>query len=396
MAGLLIKVAADEVAAWYDQQTQQLNLRAVGQAPPNIVDIHFERRPSSDVLTYALVGRQGFGIPDPLKPYEIVNHIRMGQPLETHLIIATADFPLGKFYPIEYVVYASSSEDPAPKGLAASEAPDGPKILPMSDDDVHVLKDHEFKIVFPSHVENHGSVSMTYDDHFVQLVDAGIRGPNIEWKFKALALTIPKSTTIALYVAPNGGRPSMYRVTYNVYIAEVNHQGALESNASKEMESFLAFVKADFEEVKRAYPHAQVYRVTAKPSASIGVKDPKLLTKLTLECDIGDRKLTIQESIGWGYWTKPKVITKNLADVAPFPWRDSLMSIEKADQLIKDAGWKTQYTEVRLEKFISPTLPEQPYYVFEMVQLWGGPSKIFVGTGDEKVIPCPEVWSSEA
>lgn len=390
MAGLFIKIAADELAAWYDHQTHRLNLRAVGQARPNIVDIHFESRPSADVLAYALVGRQGVGIPDPLKPYEIVKHIRMCPPLEDYVVIATANFPMGKSYPINMVVL-SSSEDSAPKRLATSEASDGPKILPISDDNVHVLKDNDFKIVFPSHVENYGSISMTYDDHFVQLVDAGIRGSNIEWKFKALALTIPRSTTIALYIVPNGGLPSMYRVTYNVYIAEVMHQGALERNASNEIESFLAFVKVGIDEVKRAYHDAQLYRVTAEPCASIEINDPKLLTKLTLECDIGDKKLNIQESISCGEWTSPKVIAKHLGDVAPFPWKDSLMSIEKADQLMKDAGWKTNYTEVKLEKFISPTLPDQPYYVFEMVQLWGGPSKIFVGSDDGKVIVYPEM-----
>lgn len=312
-----------------------------------------------------------------------------------YVVIATAEFPQGKNYPIEYVS-ASSSDKPAPKGLAASEASDGPKIQSISNDDVHVLKETEFKIVFPDHVENHGSVSMTYDEHFVQLVDAGIRGPNIEWKFKALALTLPESTTIALYVVPNGGLPSMYRVTYNVYIAEVIHQGALERSASDEIESFLAFIKVGIDQVKQAYPDAQLYRVTAKPSASIEVNDPKLLTELTLECDIGDNKLTLQESVGWGSWTNPKVIVKRLADVAPFPWKDSLMSIEKADQLMKKAGWKTDYTAVKLEKFISPTLLDQPYYVFEVVQIWGGPSKIFVGTDDGEVIPYPEIWSSKA
>ena len=395
MAGLLIDVPADELAAWYDQQTHQLNLRAVGKVGPNIVNIRFKERPSADALSYALVGRQVFGIPDPLKPYEIVDHIPMGPPLVDHLIIATANFPQGKIVYINPVAL-SSSGDLAPKGLAVSEASDGPKILPISDDDIHVLKDTEFKIVFPSHTEHHGSVSMTYDDHFVQLVDAGIRGPNIEWKFKALALTIPKSTTIALYVVPNGGLPSIYRVTYNVYIAEVIHQGALKQVASNEIESFLAFVKVGIDEVKRAYPDAQLYRVTAKPSASIQVNDPKLLTKLTLECDIGDTKLTIQESISWGVWTNPKVIVKTLGDVVPFPWKDSLMSIEKADQLMKDAGWKTDYTAVKLENFISPTLPNQPYYVFEMVQLWGGPSLIFVGTNDGEVIPYPEIEVSKA
>ena len=395
MASLLTDVAADEVAAWYDTQTHQLNLKAVGQAPPNIVNIHFEKRPSTEVLSYALVGRQGVGIPDPLKPYDIVDHIPMGPPLEKYLVIATANFPLGKLYPIG-MISASSSKDPAPKGLAASEASDGPKILSLSDDDVHVLKDREFNIVFPSHVENHGSISMTYDDHFVQLKDAGIRGPNIEWKFKALALTYPKFTTIALYVVPNGGLPSMYRVTYNVSIADVIHQGALEGNASNEIESFLAFVKTGIDEVKRTYPDAQIYRVTAKPSASIAINNPKLLAKLTLECDIGDKKLTIQESITWGEWTNPKVIVKQLGDVAPFPWKDGLMSIEEADQLMKDAGYKTDYTEVKLENFISPTLPDQPYYIFELVQLWGGPSKIFVGLDDGKVIPYPEIVPSKA
>ena len=395
MAGLPIDVAADHVAAWYDVQTHQLNLRAEGNVGPNIVDIRFEQRPSADVLMYALVGRHVYGIPDPLEPYTIVDHIPMGPPLFKHLIIATAEFPQGKIYPIDFISL-SSSGDPAPKGLAASEASDGPKILPISDDDIHVLKNTEFKLVFPSHTEHHGSVSMTYDDHFVQLVDAGIRGPNVEWKFKALALTIPNSTTIALYVVPNGGLPSMYRVTYNVYIAEVIHQGALEQVASNEIESFLAFVKVGIDEVKREYPDAQLYRVTAKPSASIQVNNPKLLTKLTLECDIGDKKLTIQESISWGVWTRPKVIVKHLADVVPFPWKDSLMSIEKADQLMKDAGWKTDYTGVKLENFISPTLPDQPYYVFEMVPLWGGPSLIFVGTDDGKVTPYPEIESSKA
>ena len=395
MAGLLINVPADEVEAWYDQQTHTLNLRAVGKVGPNIVNIRFEERYSVDALSYALVGRHVYGIPDPLKPYEIVDHIPMGPPLVDHLIIATANFPRGKIVPIVPVTL-SSSGDLAPKGLAVSEASDGPKILPISDDDIHVLKDKVFKIVFPSHTEHHGSVSMTYDDHFVQLVDAGIRGPNIEWKFKALALTSPNSTTIALYVVPNGGLPSMYRVTYNVYIAEVIHQGGLKQVASNEIESFLAFVKVGIDEVKRAYPDAQLYRVTAKPSASIQVNDPKLLTKLTLECDIGDEKLTIQESISWGVWTNPKVIVKTLGDVVPFPWKDSLMSIEKADQLMKDAGWKTDYTAVKLENFISPTLPNQPYYVFEMVQLWGGPSLIFVGTNDGEVIPYPETEVSKA
>ena len=395
MAGLLIDVPADEVAAWYDQQTHQLNLRAVGKVGPNIVDIHFERRPSADVLHYALVGRHVFGIPDPIEPYKVVDHIPMGPPLVDHLFIATANFPQGIICYIEMIA-STSKGDLAPKGLAVSDASGGLKMLPISDDDINVLKDTEFKIVFPSHTEHHGSVSMTYDDHFVQLVDAGIRGPNIEWKFKALALTIPKSTTIALYVVPNGGLPSIYRVTYNVYIAEVIPQGGLKQVASNEIESFLAFVKVGIDEVKRAYPDAQLYRVTAKPSASIQVNDPKLLTKLTLECDIGDEKLTIQESISWGVWTNPKVIVKTLGDVVPFPWKDSLMSIEKADQLMKDAGWKTDYTAVKLENFISPTLPNQPYYVFEMVQLWGGPSLIFVGTNDGEVIPYPEIEVSKA
>lgn len=121
------------------------------------------------------------------------------------------------------------------------------------------------------------------------------------------------------------------------------------------------------------------------------VDNPLPLTKLTLECKVDNIKLARLRSLSWGVRGPVKMITKLWDDVAPTPWTDHMMEVVEADKLLKDAGWNGAYTRVSLQKPVTPKLPSQPYYIFAMVQLLGGRSRVFVGLDDGKVIPDGQV-----
>ncbi len=388
MSGVLVLVKANEIYVWYDSQRSSLRLKAKGERHPNITDIHFERKPIYNGLRFDLVGRHYPGIMDPPVSYEAINPFPMAPPLPEEVFIATSDQPNGAPYPIHFVEYENKPE--LGSSVNSQITPSVSQISVLSGEDINAIVGRTFRITYPSHVDNRGTISIHFDEQFVQLVDAGIDDTNVFWTLKALQPTWPRSTQVTLYLAPNGLAPSIYGKVYQVYIPEIempSDEALVEGQSDRLTWSFIAFVKSGLDKVQKTYPEAQIHRVIAEPRVQMKVDNPLPLTKLTLECKVDNMKLARLRSLSWGLWSPVNIINKLWDDVAPTPWNDHMMDIVEADKLLKDAGWKGAYTRVTLQKPITPKLPSQPYYIFAMVQLLGGPSRVFVGLDGGKVIP---------
>ena len=387
MSGVLVLVKANKISVWYDSQRSNLILHAEGERQPNITDIHFERKPISIGLRFDLVGRHFPGAMEPPVLYEATNPFLMAPPLLEEAFIATSDQPAGAPYPISVIAFENKPE----LGPSVNfQTPSASQISMLGGEDINAIVDRTFRITHPSHVEKRGSISIDLDEQFVQLVDAGIDDTNVFWTLKALQPTWPSPTQVTLYVVPTGLVPSIYRKVYNVYIAEIGippDVALVEGHSDRLTWSFIAFVKSGLDKVQQTYPAAQIHRVIAEPRVPMKVDNPLPLTKLTLECQVDKWKLARLHSLTWGVWGPVKMISRLWDDVVPTPWTDHMMDVVEADKLLKDAGWKGAYTRVTLQKPVTPKLPSQPYYTFTMVQLLGGPSRIFVGLDDGKVIP---------
>ena len=157
------------------------------------------------------------------------------------------------------------------------------------------------------------------------------------------------------------------------------------------IEPFIAIVFSGLDYVKKTYPSATVHRVTAKPPFPEACNSPLQLSQLRLECDIGDRKLAVLSTRIWGEWLPFVVEDKKFDDVAPTQWKDPMMDALEADERMKNAGYNGPYTSMVLETPIRPFGVLQAYYIFEMVQLPGGPSNVYVGLNDKTVTTSGQV-----
>lgn len=407
MSGTLGPINAKILDAWYDSLTHRLCLRAEGEVQPETFDIHFKRERWYGGLKFTLVGRT-YAVMGPPQSFDIINHFTMARPRVSDVIVVTADDPHGKIAPIHFVVPNAPPSPPEGgkevSALASAEGK-GPQALIVNDEDIHTIAGHTFQIKRGAEVDDqHGSIHEDHDDNFVELQTSGIQGKDIVWTFKAKRIT--ENTPIHLWISSTH---FVYPEVYNVHIglggevitSQVNdHTKSLGTSGDDKapnsglVEPFIIFVMVGLDIVKKDYPAAQIHRVTAKPAFPMECISTFQLVNLTLTCEIGDRNLAKLTSKTWGEWNSYFITTKLMDDVAPTPWTDHMMDAIEADKLMKAAGLKGPYTSMDLEKPAMPlktpsggTFPSQPYYIFEMVVIPGGPSEVYVGLDDKKVYP---------
>ncbi|KAK4697901.1 hypothetical protein P7C71_g235, partial [Lecanoromycetidae sp. Uapishka_2] len=399
MSGTLQPIPADSLAALYDTNAKSLILTAEGEAQPLTFDIKFLHKPFFGGLLFELVGRT-LAVEGGKKKYPPVdNPFPMAAPIVPNVIIITANNPHGQVVPIHFtgLTPPSNDKDSAPSGDGVG--PQLPIIKTLGDEVIHVINGKTFKIHFPSEVPTYGSINEDHDDHFLQLQTAGIQDKDISWTFKAIQFT-KTPTQISLFIS-GGIAQFVYRKVYTVYVdlgAEVtiqsDHKGKEKGNEDF-LEPFITFVYTGLRIVQEQYPSAQIYVVDAKSPLGFPVTSPVQLVDLKLECDIGNQKLAVLSSQTWGQWGPISIIRKGLGDKDDIPWKENMMDILDADKLMKAEGIKQGYYSAVLEKPVQPEFPVQPYYVFHMVQLPGGPSQVFVGLDDKKVYPYGQVLSPE-
>ena len=375
-------IDAKELNAWYVIGTKQLCLYALGEVQPITVDIQFKEDVCFGGIMYSLLDRC-YAVMGDKTEYKKHASFTRARPNVGEVYIITEAHPKGITVPIHVVGTELPLNEGIPTTTLAKQEPKAPQKSLLDDEYIYTIDGETFKIQYPAEIgDQYGSIHAGYDNNFVQLEDAGIQAKNIFWVFKAQRMT--NNTQITLTIS-GGIKPIEYQKVYNVSIGSLGIPPM--SPPIWIPEPFLARVQSGFREVRKQYPEAKIHRVTAKPPFPQACTNPGQLDYLRLECDVGGGKLAITSSKFNNGWTPCIIVPKLFDDVASFTLEDIKMDPFTADELMKDAGFKESYTAMKLEKTIYPDFVSQLYYIFEMTELPGGPSLVYVGVDDKRVIP---------
>ncbi|KAF8242767.1 hypothetical protein K440DRAFT_664529 [Wilcoxina mikolae CBS 423.85] len=213
--GFLEPIPAEFLSASYDPEDQTLRLYASGEALNFTADIYFERVPWLGGLKYELVGwvgPRGQGT----RPYEVENEfkIRLTNPYGD-VLIATANYPDGKLVPIHPLAEKDRFPPTGIEKLLDGVRPANvPEVTTKNSIHLNEIINVPFEIVELADVPPRGSVNITFDPVFLDMMNARIDDRNIVWKFHP-----SKGGTTQIIVTIHGGEATfIVQKTYDVNI----------------------------------------------------------------------------------------------------------------------------------------------------------------------------------
>jgi hypothetical protein len=222
--GFLGLVPADKVTATYLVQKRQLVLQAAGTVPCVTTGIKFERVPFFvGGLKFTLEGWTG-PLTGETEQYNIETSFSIQLPNRAtpsnNILVETANHPDGLEVPIvfdPFTIISKPTPDPAPAAPTKADEPITPApstFLAVPDEQVNALWKESFTIKQFAQVAETGYVKVKFDDKFLVLLSAGIKGSDIVWTFNSLQMGFTQ-----VIVEFNESASTFHQSkTYNVHI----------------------------------------------------------------------------------------------------------------------------------------------------------------------------------
>jgi hypothetical protein len=213
--GFLGPIPANKLAAVYNTATHELILSASGEVREFATGFHFTRKSLMGGLEFSLMAWSG-PIGQKMQPYSFQQSFPITLPSRVFpsgtVTIITSNHPHGLVVPIHFTGLQPHEQSAQ---YAAAPAP-APATSPVSADAVaatgiipgqtrlNVLFKTQFNIRASAHVPAMGSVNISFDKKYVQLVNTSIQGNDIVWTFFAnemgnTPVTVTTSGGIATY-----------------------------------------------------------------------------------------------------------------------------------------------------------------------------------------------------
>lgn len=362
MSNNIYPLPANELAAVYEIDTQELILSAKGNSQPITSDVKFARMPWMGGLKFELQGRV-LAVMGPPKPYEKVCRFKMPRPTVADVIIVYAGDLHGKPVPIRFTGFIPPSNDTDSSKETTAEFPKPPQTLTDGNEHISVINGHSFKINCASEVPRFGSIEMDYDNKYLQLQTAGIQDKDIVWTFKGLQ---PTPDTQVIVLISGGIAQYLIKKVYNVFIGLAS-EGAVELSDSGYIPKFLKRASEGETQITSSYPDAKLHRVDTSAPHGLGVSNPEELSNMTVTCKLKNGDFATVTAIGYTRFGPVKVIRGALDDLQPLPSASSIpMDADKADHLMKAQGWTALYNRLSLTFSILPGINTEPCYTFDM------------------------------
>jgi hypothetical protein len=219
--GFLSLIPADQVTATYFVQKRQLVLQASGTVPWVTTGIKFEPVPFFvGGLKYTLEGWTG-PLTEETEQYTIESSFTIQLPNRAtpsgSLIVETANHPDGLVVPIVFdgIIIVKQTQGTVPPVVAQEPTtPAPPTFLVLPDEQVNALWKESFTIKQSAQVAETGYVNVKFDDKFLVLLSAGIKGSDIVWTFNSLQMGFTQ-----VIVEFNESASTFHQSkTYNVHI----------------------------------------------------------------------------------------------------------------------------------------------------------------------------------
>ncbi|KAL2044163.1 hypothetical protein N7G274_002868 [Stereocaulon virgatum] len=402
MSNNIYPLPADELAALYEINTQELILSAKGKSQPMTSDVKFVRTPWMGGLKFELEGRV-LAVMGPPEPYEISLRFKMPPPTVADVIIVYAGYPQGKPVPIHFTGFVSPNNDTNSQQIfkeITAEPPKPPQTLTDDNQHISVINGHSFTIKYASEVPRFGSIKMGFDNKYLQLESAGIQDKDIVWTFKGLQPTPDTQVTILVF---GGIAQYLIKKVYNVLVGLAS-ESAVKLSDNGYIPRFLQRASEGESKITSSYPDAELHGVLASAPHGLGVSHPEELSNMTVTCKLKNGNLATVGAIGYTRFGPVIVKPGPVDDLKPLPPASSIpMEADKADSLMKAQGWKALYNGLSLTFSILPGVDREPCYTFDMA--YGltldtvTPTQVRVGVNTGNVTPIgllnsPDVASS--
>ena len=376
---------ADDIAALYNTETQELVLSATLELQPVTSNIQFRRDKWMGGLKFELEGRV-LRVAGKTEQYHYEQRFKMPPPIDPDVIVVYAGDLHGKLIPIRFKEVISIKKEGS-EASAKQESPKPPQTLALENEEINVINGRTFTIHVASEVPRLGSINMDHDPKYLDLLTAGIRDKDIYWTFKALQLT--SDTQIRLFFS-GGIAQYVYQKVYDVFIGlgdgpvvELTKDGLIPPPGER--------VERGINKIKEKYPDAQLHDVDYRPPVPRPCDNPYELSSLTVYCQVNSGKQFASVStVGYGPYGPIELRERPLDDRQNIEWPVKI-DITEADELMKKAGFKEPYTGATLDFSILPSGDKEPNYTFSMTMLPGGPTEVRVGVNDGKVTPFGQV-----
>ncbi|KAH0536618.1 hypothetical protein FGG08_006529 [Glutinoglossum americanum] len=381
--GFLQLIPADTLSALYDTREQVLILGANGNLQDFTSEPSFKRLPLPGGLKFELEGWVG-PLTGKTSPYTVSQKFRIPLPNRAtpsdFVIIVDQNHPKG--IPVKILFTGLSEPSPGPEASqvtavettpasAEVDTSDSNQILISGEVNINVLYKESFQIKEAASVPSQGRVLIKFDPSFIELQDASIQDKDIVWTLNSL-----QTGRTQVIVTIEGGI-AQFHITkiYDVFVFIPFTRPPLDD----EIQTFTSRVNVAINRIKEQYPDAQLNSVEGTPASPGGVTSPNEITNLLVICQADNGTATI-ESTGWDEWGPVQYDAQPLLGNNNIPWPIEMDAI-RADQILKEGGFKGPYLSMSLRWPLSPD-KEEPYYIFTMVD---GPV-VFVGVNSGKVI----------
>lgn len=220
--GFLEYIPAEKLRATYNTESQILTLYAEGKVLQFTGGIDFSQQIVPGLFKFDLQGWVGplTGRTVEYKREKEFN-IAIPAPIKSVIIVDANNYPDGQHVPIHY---EPSSAVDGPKHTAAKLSSEN-KIEQVEPSSVTPEKEHLIELLntpFPikeskKTASSSGSISTKFDDSYLKLTNAAIKGDNIVWTFDPI-----KVGTTQVVVVEYGGIPFYVSMkTYDIEIRDV-------------------------------------------------------------------------------------------------------------------------------------------------------------------------------
>ncbi|WQF85993.1 hypothetical protein CDEST_11007 [Colletotrichum destructivum] len=398
----LSPVPADKLFALYDNKKKTLSLSAEGKAVHITTDIQFKRLPFLGGLLFELQGWVG-PVTQGDQPYSITDSFDVDLPSPAlpsgNVVVRTAN---NKRWVVEIEGLGLKKTQPSSNDAVDLQVPET-RLVPPPEPIITGLGQTFTIKQADKFTGEGGSVSISFNDDFVSLKDAGIQDSNkIQWAFTSHQTG---NTEVVVFVGQTNP-PFVYRIPYHVTIvpsneasntnlkasalfsvAEVPANGTNGSTNGAQKNgaeavglplSWDGVVNVGLNLIKKQYPDAVLYVVEAKPATTKPVLNEWGLSKIRIITRIGGNKTAIIQSTGWGQFGQIEVLPHPLLGNSSIPWPLSL-DIHEAFAILRKAGYQESVYGVVLRQPVTATA-DQPFYIFNI-----GNQSIAVGVDDRKV-----------
>ena len=360
-------ISASKLSAVYDSMNKQLILSAQGKVREFTSGISFQQDKNFvGGLKFDLGGWTG-PITGKTTPYHHVQKFSISLPSPVvnsdYVTICDAEHPQGQQVKIQYIL-AGEKLGVSPKMLAAA-----PTSTVGNHKNITALYKTPFEIRQSVPTTTGGSVNIKYDKSALEIINASYDNGDIVYTFNSLQTG---NTQVVLTI---GGGIATYvmQVVYDVRVIVLNEA----MTTPQATLSFLGMVNIAVRKVTEKYPDAKLYEVDAV-STNGPTTNPSGINKMKVVFQAGNGTAII-ESERWGEFGPVKYINQPWLEDVVIPWPIE-MTLDKADAILRKAGYKGTYTTVTLRWPLYPGVNE-PSYIFGMTD----GRHIFVGVYSGKV-----------